>query len=350
MKIATSQVALSNDYQSKSASARKVTLAKGNADDDSKISRTTVDISSAQLNQLKQLAQDGPQQGIESKDDKSTDEFDTSGFYEKGLYVMKMLLEQMTGKAIDLFNASDFMKGPKGVEGEMPTEGEGATSAQGESPNDMVQVDQYHYESQSNHLQFSGSIEQQNGRKTQFQFSLSFAQEYESVSSTVMKREQLKDPLVISFTTKPVTLSNKRFDFDIDADKQKDSLAMLESGHGFLALDRNGDSKINDGSELFGALSGDGFSELAQYDEDQNGFIDENDSIFKELSVWIKNEGEDRQISLKAAGIGAIALENIDTPLTIRDGDEKLGLIRKSGFYLNEDGKAGLIQQLDFVV
>ncbi len=39
-------------------------------------------------------------------------------------------------------------------------------------------------------------------------------------------------------------------------------------------------NKINDGSELFGTSSGDGFKDLATYDEDENGWIDENDSIF----------------------------------------------------------------------
>ena len=54
----------------------------------------------------------------------------------------------------------------------------------------------------------------------------------------------------------------------------------------FLALDLNGDGRINNGSELFGALSGNGFADLAQYDSDANGWIDENDEIFQRLKVW----------------------------------------------------------------
>ena len=37
--------------------------------------------------------------------------------------------------------------------------------------------------------------------------------------------------------------------------------------------------------KLFGTSSGDGFKDLAEYDEDGNGWIDENDSIFNRLKV-----------------------------------------------------------------
>ena len=32
------------------------------------------------------------------------------------------------------------------------------------------------------------------------------------------------------------------------------------------------------------------FKDLAEYDEDHNGWIDENDSIFSKLKVWTKDE------------------------------------------------------------
>ncbi len=359
MKIATSQVSVTNDYQHKSASARQVSMVK-----QAKVGQTTVDISSTQAAQLKLMATTGletqagqlpqlPQSAVQGKDNKVSDDLDNPAHYEKGIYVMKLLLERMSGKKIQMFDTQRFMN-----QAHETTEQNAKLSAQQrvgpgngqENPGDLMRVTEYQYEKQSNQLQFAGSIELENGQQHKFAFGVSFSQEYESISTQVLKREELKDPLVISFSTNPVTLSNKKFDFDIDADQQKDSIAMLGSGSGFLAIDRNGDNKINDGTELFGALSGNGFADLAAYDQDQNGFIDENDDIFNELSVWIKNEGEDKLVSLKDTNIGAIALENVDTPLTIRDGDDKLGLIRKSGFYLNNDGTPGLVQQLDFVV
>mgnify|MGYP000465316364 CR=1 FL=1 len=55
---------------------------------------------------------------------------------------------------------------------------------------------------------------------------------------------------------------------------------MLQGGSGYLALNKNGDGVINDGSELFGTASGDGFYDLSMYDEDGNGWIDENDHAY----------------------------------------------------------------------
>lgn len=42
-----------------------------------------------------------------------------------------------------------------------------------------------------------------------------------------------------------------------------------------LSLDQNGNGEIDNGTELFGTKSGDGFADLARYDLDYNGWIDE---------------------------------------------------------------------------
>ena len=54
---------------------------------------------------------------------------------------------------------------------------------------------------------------------------------------------------------------------------------MLGKGSGFLALDKDGNGKIDDGNELFGTKSSDGFGDLREYDSDGSGWIDENDEI-----------------------------------------------------------------------
>ena len=38
------------------------------------------------------------------------------------------------------------------------------------------------------------------------------------------------------------------------------------------------------------SFTGDGFKDLAMYDEDGNGWIDENDEIFSKLLIWSKDE------------------------------------------------------------
>ena len=128
---------------------------------------------------------------------------------------------------------------------------------------------------------------------------------------------------------------------------------MLGNGRGFLAFDKNGDGIINDGSELFGALTGDGFSELALYDEDGNGWIDEADSIFSKLRVWTKDEnGKDILLSLKEADLGAIYLNRVSTEFSVNNTEtnEQNAQVRSTGVYLKESGGAGSIQQIDFAV
>ena len=48
-------------------------------------------------------------------------------------------------------------------------------------------------------------------------------------------------------------------------------------------FDRNGNGKADNGSELFGVASGNGFADLRRLDEDRNGWIDESDAAFDRL-------------------------------------------------------------------
>ena len=71
--------------------------------------------------------------------------------------------------------------------------------------------------------------------------------------------------------------------------------------------DFNNDGIINDGKELFGPNSGNGFSDLANYDLDKNGWIDENDTIYDKLRIWTKDtEGNDYLLALAKESIWSI--------------------------------------------
>ncbi len=158
------------------------------------------------------------------------------------------------------------------------------------------------------------------------------------------------DPLVINLDGCPASFSDERFFFDIDMDGEEDNISMLAKGCGYLALDRNEDGKINDGSELFGAASGDGFSELAVFDMDQNGWIDENDEVFNRLRIWTKDEdGSDRLVALGVAGIGAIYLGSAAGEFTYKSQTDNSvqGKVVSTGIFLKENGQAGLVQQID---
>lgn len=162
-----------------------------------------------------------------------------------------------------------------------------------------------------------------------------------------------KDPLVLNFDAPAASLTEGTVAFDIDSDGEKDDIHFLGEGSGFVALDKNGNGSVDDGSELFGAKSGDGFAELAAYDDDGNGWIDEGDAVFDSLKVWSKDAaGNDTLASLKERNVGAIYLGKVTAPHTYKSNDnENVAQMRSAGFYVGEIGhRAGSMQQLDLVV
>ena len=176
--------------------------------------------------------------------------------------------------------------------------------------------------------------------------SRSFMQ-YTGIRKT--QQMQMTDPLVINVGAGVTELSDQKFFFDLDCDGEEEKISKLCDGSGFLAMDRNGDGNINDGSELFGTESGDGFEDLRTYDEDGNGWIDENDGVWNELKVWMKNEdGTDNLVSLKNADVGAIYLGEAQTQFTQLGNDfDPDGRIQSTGVFLHENGRAGTIQHVD---
>ena len=176
-----------------------------------------------------------------------------------------------------------------------------------------------------------------------------------SMSRSFMLENQIDiynsfDPLVINLDGLMPELSSDTFSFDLDNDGEHDQISKLASGNGFLAFDRNEDGKINQGSELFGTRTGNGFAELAEYDKDHNDWIDENDSIFNKLRIWLKNEDtkERELIGLGEAGIGAIYLNATTSEFTYKsESNEVLGELKGCSFYLNENGTCGNISQID---
>lgn len=208
----------------------------------------------------------------------------------------------------------------------------------------------YYEESEQTKFQTKGQVTTADGRTVDFNVDLYMSRSFMEYSNyTANVGAPLLDPLVINLEGAGTEIGNQEFLFDIDCDGEMDNISILKETSGFLALDRNNDNKINDGSELFGAKSGDGFSELTVYDMDGNGWIDENDPIFDKLRIWTKSpEGEDKLIGLGVAGVGAIYLGNANTEFHINNEEnETLGVVRKTGIFLKEDGNAGTIQQVD---
>lgn len=204
-----------------------------------------------------------------------------------------------------------------------------------------------YYEKESTSFKASGTVKTADGKEVSFNVDLKMERELkEKVELSIMM-----DPLVVNFNGSHAELMSEYFDFDLNADGELKKIPVLGQGSGMLVYDRDNSGIIEDGSEVIGGASGNGFDELRQYDEDHNGWIDENDPIYEKLSIWSKGEnGEDVLVGLKEANVGAINLEDAETEFSLVKDKERLGIIRNTSVALTEDYRAITVQQIDFNV
>ena len=122
------------------------------------------------------------------------------------------------------------------------------------------------------------------------------------------KQTEKSDPLVLTKNDTPPKISNNKIQFDLNADGQIDSFTPYK-GY-YLALDRNNNGSIDNGSELFGDQHGqsNGFSELQTFDHNSDGFITNEDSVYKQLKLY--NLENQNLISLHSYGVPSLSLQS----------------------------------------
>ncbi|MBS1189429.1 MAG: hypothetical protein H6R10_1221 [Rhodocyclaceae bacterium] len=292
----------------------------------------------------------------QSREAHAAEKDDESRSSDPKLELIRTMLEFLTGRKIKIFDASELNASTATEQPADPNQA-AAPEADQRPAGYGVEYDYHESYSETEQTTFSaaGTVRTADGREISFQLGFSLARSYQEESNVSLRlgdAVRRKDPLVLNFSGTAAQLTDTRFKFDLDADGAADQINFVAPGSGFLALDRNGDGKVNDGSELFGPATGDGFRELAALDSDRNGWIDENDQTYQDLRLWTKDaNGNDQLKSLAEAQVGAIALAHVSTPFDIKDDlNIMTGQVRSSGVFLQEDGKAGTIQQIDLTV
>ena len=211
-----------------------------------------------------------------------------------------------------------------------------------------------YYEKETTTFSTKGTVVTEDGKSIDFNIDIEMSRSFyeKSYESIDFGAARFKDPLVINLDCDAAEVTDQKFYFDLDADGHDEYISTLSSTSGYLALDKNKDGLVNDGSELFGVESGNGFDDLASYDLDGNGWIDQADEIFDKLLIWSMDEdGNSNLCALGKAGVGAIYLGNKETEFSINDSKNvNNALIRKTGMFLYENGGVGTIQQMDLSV
>ncbi|HNI74491.1 MAG TPA: hypothetical protein PKN13_09920 [Accumulibacter sp.] len=216
----------------------------------------------------------------------------------------------------------------------------------------QAQKSEVFHESESSDFTAHGLIFTADGRSLDFSLDLSLERDYLSATEQgVGGLLKLRDPLVVNFAGAAVQLAGKRFAFDLDQDGIDETMPQLGTGSAYLVIDHDSNGRITDGGELFGSVSGDGFADLARFDDDGNRWIDEADAAFAKLRLWSGGDEPQALRTLAEQGIGALYLGSVSTPFTLTDAANRtLAQIRASGLFLHESGTVGSLQQVDFVV
>lgn len=74
--------------------------------------------------------------------------------------------------------------------------------------------------------------------------------------------------------------------FDITNSGEKLATGWISNADAFLAVDKNGNGKIDSRAELFGGGVGQGFATLESFDSNSDGFVNAQDDRFGKLNVW----------------------------------------------------------------
>ena len=145
---------------------------------------------------------------------------------------------------------------------------------------------------------------------------------YTDISKMQFLPRREADPLVIDLGNDGIQTTgvNKGIKFDLNGDDKPEQSSFVKGNDYALALDKNKNGFIDSGKELFGDQNGskDGIEELKHYDENNDGKINEKDSVFSSL-VLINADRNPK--NLTQAGIDSIDLTRLEKAGFTSSGD-----------------------------
>jgi hypothetical protein len=128
-------------------------------------------------------------------------------------------------------------------------------------------------------------------------------------------------------------------DFYINSDGRRERLSWTapEADEAFLALDRNGNGAIDDGTELFGNFTAqpatddpNGFIALAEFDKlsnggNEDGMISANDAVFSSLLLWKDSDHNGASVPAEIHPLAADSITAIELRYRISNKSDVYG-------------------------
>jgi hypothetical protein len=153
-------------------------------------------------------------------------------------------------------------------------------------------------------------------------------------------------PLTIDLNGDGVkTLSiDKGVKFDLLGNGSAQSVGWVSAKDGLLAVDSNGNGKIDNGKELFGGNVGDGFAKLASFDSNGDGLVNASDKGFSSLKIWqdSNSNGVTDRGELQALSVFGIKSLNVaHTPYAqAKELDKQGNILGERGSVTTTSGKS----------
>jgi len=115
--------------------------------------------------------------------------------------------------------------------------------------------------------------------------------------------------------------------FDLFGNGSAVKSGWISGGDGFLAVDKNGNGQIDSINELFGgSAKGAGFANLASYDSNGDGLVNDADAAFGQLMIWRDLNGNHSTdagelMSLAQAGVASLVTSFTELPQVDAQGN-----------------------------
>ncbi len=143
-----------------------------------------------------------------------------------------------------------------------------------------------------------------------------------SIEGATAVEPKKQDPLVLDLNNNGFKTSGIEngvlFDINGDGVKERVSTSIADP---YLAIDLNNNGLIDNGTELFGDQNGstNGFSELAKYDNNGDGKIDNLDPVFNKLKLYYLSANNQSTQNLTDSNVKAIYLSSTQNNSRLKD-------------------------------
>lgn len=147
-----------------------------------------------------------------------------------------------------------------------------------------------------------------------------------------------------------IEIGDSRTKFDIDGDGNSERIGWVSGDDGILALDRNGNGRIDDFREMSFRQdfrgAGTDLEGLMAYDSNGDGFLTASDERWGEFIIWTDTNGNGKSEAKELFGLTELGIVSIDLErrdVRALDGNADANQVLASSVFETADGARRLV-------